>query len=50
MAVTGHPGKNSIKVEAYAIKMEEGGFVDFIKGEEIHLLIKPLHILKENLY
>jgi len=49
VAVVGHPSKSSTRVEAYAIK-EEGGFVDFIKGEEIHLLIKPLRVLKEDLY
>jgi len=48
-AIIGHFSKNSIKVEAYAIR-EKGGFVDFIKGKEIHPLIKPLRVLKEDLY
>ena len=48
-AVIGHPNKSSIKVEAYAIR-EEGGFVDFVKGEETHLLIEPLRVLKEDSY
>ena len=49
-AVVGHPSKKSIKVEAYAIRREEGSFVDFVEGEETHLLIKPLRVLKEDLY
>jgi len=49
-AVVGHPSKNSTKAEAYAIRREEEGFVDFIKGEETHPLIKPLRVLKEDLY
>ena len=49
MAIIGHPNKSSIKVEAYTIR-KEGGFVDFVKGEEIYPLIKPLYILKEDLY
>jgi hypothetical protein len=49
VAIIGHPGKNSIKVETYVVR-EEGGFVDFFKGEETHPLIKPLRVLKEDLY
>ena len=48
-AIIGHPSKNSIKAETYAIR-EEGGFVDFVKGKETHLLIRPLRVLKEDLY
>ena len=48
-AVAGYPSKNLIKAEPYAIR-EEGGFINFVKGEETHLLIKPLCILKEDLY
>jgi hypothetical protein len=48
-AIIGHPGENSIKAKTYAIR-EEGGFVDFVKGKEIHPLIKPLRVLKEDLY
>jgi hypothetical protein len=29
---------------------EGGGFVDFVKGKEIHLLVEPLRVLKEDLY
>ena len=29
---------------------EEGGFVDFVEGEEIYPLIKPLRVLKEDSY
>jgi len=47
-AVAGHPS-NLTKVEIYAIR-EEGGFVNFVKGEETHPLIKPLRVLKEDLY
>jgi len=49
-AVIEHPSKKSTKAEAYAIRREEGSFVDFVKGEETHLLIKPLRVLKEDLY
>ena len=48
-AVVGHPNESSTKVGAYAMR-EEGGFVDFVKGEEIHPLIEPLRVLKEDLY
>ena len=49
-AVIGHPGEKSTKAEAYVIRREEGSFVDFVKGEETHLLIKPLRVLKEDSY
>jgi len=49
-AVAGHPSEKSIKAEAYAIRREEGSFVNFIKGKETHLLIEPLRVLKEDLY
>ena len=49
MAVAGHPSKNAIKAKTYAIR-EEGGFINFVMGEEIYLLIKPLRVLKEDLY
>ena len=49
-AVAAHPNKKSTKAEAYAIRREEGSFVDFVKGEETHLLIKPLRVLKEDSY
>ena len=49
-AIAGHPGKKSIKAEAYTIRREEGSFVDFVKGKETYLLIKPLRVLKEDLY
>ena len=49
-AIIGHPSKNSTKAEAYTIRREEGGFVDFVKGGEIRLLIKLLRVLKEDLY
>ena len=29
---------------------EEGGFVDFVEGEEIYPLIEPLRVLKEDSY
>ena len=29
---------------------EEGGFVDFVEGEETHPLIEPLRVLKEDSY
>jgi hypothetical protein len=29
---------------------EEGGFVDFVEGEETHPLVKPLRVLKKDLY
>jgi hypothetical protein len=29
---------------------EEGGFVDFVEGEETHPLIELLRVLKEDLY
>jgi len=29
---------------------EEGGFVNFVKGEETHALVEPLRVLKEDLY
>jgi hypothetical protein len=48
-AIIGHPNKSSIKVEAYIIR-EEGGFIDFVKGKETYPLIKPLRVLKEDLY
>ena len=48
-AIIGHPSKNSIKAETYAIR-EEGGFVDFVEGEEIYPLIEPLRVLKEDSY
>jgi hypothetical protein len=48
-AIIGHPSENSVKVEIYAIR-EEGGFIDFVKGKETHLLIRPLRVLKEDLY
>ena len=48
MTIAGHPS-NLIKVETYIIR-EEGGFVNFVKGEEIYPLIKPLRVLKEDLY
>lgn len=48
--MTGYLSKNLIKAEVYAIRREEGGFVNFIKGEEIYLFIKLLRILKEGLY
>ena len=48
-AVAGHPNKSSTKAEAYVMR-EEGGFVDFVEGEEIHPLIEPLRVLKEDLY
>ena len=48
-AVVGYPGENSTKAEAYVMR-EEGGFVNSVKGEEIHLLIKLLRVLKEDLY
>jgi len=47
--VIGHPSKSSIKVEAYIIR-EEGGFVNFAEGEEIHPLIESLRVLKEDSY
>jgi len=49
-AVAGHPGEKSTKAEAYVIRREEGSFVDFVKGEETHLLIEPLRVLKEDSY
>jgi len=49
-AIIGHPSKKSIKAEAYAIRREEGSFIDFIKGKKTHLLIEPLRVLKEDLY
>jgi len=49
-AVAGYPSKNSIKAEAYTIRREEGGFVDFVKGKETHPLIKLLRVLKEDSY
>jgi hypothetical protein len=48
-AIIGYPNKSSIKAEAYAIREEEG-FIDFVKGKETHPLIKPLRVLKEDLY
>jgi hypothetical protein len=48
-AVAGHPSENSTKAETYAMR-EEGGFVDFVEGEEIYPLIEPLRVLKEDLY
>ena len=33
----------------YAIR-EEGGFINFIKAEEIYPLIEPLCVLKEDSY
>jgi hypothetical protein len=45
----GYPSKNSIRAETYAIR-EEGGFVDFVEGEETHPLIELLRVLKEDLY
>ena len=45
----GHPSKNSIRAETYTMR-EEGGFVDFVKGEETHPLIELLRVLKEDLY
>jgi len=49
-AVAGHPSKKSTKAEVYVIKREEGSFINFIKGKETHLLIKPLRVLKEDSY
>ena len=49
-AIAGYPGENSTKAEAYAIRREEGGFINFIEGKETHLLIKPLCVLKEDSY
>ena len=48
-AVVGHPNESSTKAEVYAMR-EEGGFVDFVEGKETHPLIKPLRVLKEDLY
>jgi hypothetical protein len=45
----GHPSKNSTRAETYAMR-EEGGFVDFVKGEEIYPLIELLRVLKKDLY
>jgi len=49
-AITGHPSKKSTKAKAYAIRREKGSFVNFVKGKETHLLIKPLRVLKEDSY
>ena len=47
-AITGHPGENFIKAEAYAMR-EKGGFVNLLRAKR-HPLIKLLCVLKENLY
>ena len=36
-------------VEVYVIREGEG-FIDFVKGKETHLLVKPLRVLKEDSY
>jgi len=50
VAIIGHPSKKFIKAEAYIIRREKGSFINFIKSKEIYLLIKPLRVLKEDLY